>query len=414
MIFIHIDSNSFTDSTCTTVAGGDPQSWARRRKRHLNKHKQNNKFNKLSHGPSLSQLRSLDELKEEARRKEIELRLTPLDREQIQKAKAQGIKVNLSTAKRVPRYNRTKKESPWQLSKNEFSMKKPSKISVSPRSSSPLDEIDPLTKDSMLSKLDQNLLETEDILRDEMMSTPQPDDSNKDKDKLSEKSHSLEEDDGKINSLPESDLNPEKKNDTYELSYFLNRKPNVISESKKFERFSTNKIGLSSNALGSGVGIERLSSPSQNSQKSLKDEERYNILDVTVEELDNALLKELPQTNKGQNPPESFIEDKKDIELNTPCNFSSEVRIMESKIHEMVSNTARVALTSSNLDLNMAKNMLRKLKFETGHFYDTAILTKDIKRILLSYFYFVRLKDEKSRQELQGIIFTIDLTTKIF
>ena len=410
MIFIHIYSNPFTDSTCTTVAGGDPQSWARRRKRHLNKHKQNNKVNKLSHESSLSQLRSLDELKEEARSKEIQLILTPLDREQIQKAKAQGIKVNLSAAKRVPRHNRTKKDSPWQLSKNEFSMKKPSKISVSLRSSSPIDEIE----DSMLSKLDQNLLETEDILRDEMMSTPQPDDSNKDKDKLSEKSHSLEEDDGKIDSLPESDLNPEKKNDTYELSYFLNRKPNVISESKRFERFSTNKIGLSSNALGSGVGIERFSSPSQNSQKSLKDEERYNILDVTVEELDNALLKELPQTNKGHNQPESFIEDKKDIELNTPCNFSSEVRNMESKIHEMVSNTARVALTSSNLDLNMAKNMLRQLKSDTGHFYDTAILTKDIKRILLSYFYFVRLKDEKSRQELQGIIFTIDLNVNIF
>ena len=65
------------------------------------------------------------------------------------------------------------------------------------------------------------------------MSTPQPDDSNKDQDKLSEITHSLEKDEGKIDSLPESDLNPEKKNDTYELSYFLNRKPNVISESNK-------------------------------------------------------------------------------------------------------------------------------------------------------------------------------------
>ena len=77
-------------------------------------------------------------------------------------------------------------------------MKKPSKISVNPRSSSPFDEIDPLAENSMLSKLDQNLLETEDILRDEMMSTPQPDDSNKDQDKLSEITHSLEKDEGKI------------------------------------------------------------------------------------------------------------------------------------------------------------------------------------------------------------------------
>ena len=106
------------DSTATTVAGGDPQAWARRRKRRFNKHKQNRKSNK-GHGPNSSRTMTDEIVPEEPLCREIEIRLMPLDRDMIKKVKAQGIKVNLTRPKKKPRKYIPKKESPWQLSRHE-------------------------------------------------------------------------------------------------------------------------------------------------------------------------------------------------------------------------------------------------------------------------------------------------------
>ena len=130
------------------------------------------------------------------------------------------------------------------------------------------------------------------------------------------------------------------------------------------------------------------------------------IIDVTVEKLDNALLNELSQTaectdrlsmthsSEGNEPlpiPQKPVKD-----------FRSKVRTAEMEIHEKVARTARVSLTSSNLDLSMAKNMLSHLRSNQGYFYVPTIKTEYVQKVLLSYFYFVRLKDEESRHQLQG------------
>ena len=375
-------SYTFKDSTATTVAGGDPQSWARRRKRRFNKHKQK-KLSKHHHG-----LASSLGVEDGSMLNEIEIRLMPLDKEMIDRVKSQGIKVNLSRPKKVSRKHRPK-ESAWQLSKNEIGGKKLSRTDLS---HSLMDETDPLT-DNMLDEINQNVMETDDILHDEVTSTVVSEKSYRVKEKICEDTRSLQLSDRNINSVLESNLNF--KNDEHELSNTLNLEPSKILATKRVERL---------NSSNSGIDVERISPLNEDSSSSLTGVQTYNILDVTVEELDNALLKELPKKERHHNHLGKIIDTGKNVGVTqtTPYDFASEVRSAENEIHDMVSNTARVGLTSFNLDLNMAKNMLKQLKSENGHFYDTAIPTKSINRILLSYFYFVRLKDEKSCQELQG------------
>ena len=393
------------DSTATTVAGGDPQAWARRRKRRFNKHKHNRKLAKLNFGPNSSRMMDDEIVPEDPVLREIEIRLMPLDTNMIKKVKAQGIKVNLSRPKKTSRKYRPKKESPWQLSQYETIEKKPLNTNLS---SSLVDEVDPLT-DNFLSKLEENLMETEDMLHDEVISNNiQPVLSNKDSENKNENLLTFKLNVNKINSVSETNLNPETKLETYELKSFITSKPSDLSTAKKTKQLHTDNTALNSNKLEPGIGIERLNPPKQDSIKRPSGMERYDILDVTVEELDNALLKELPQAERGVNHSGKLIDEERGTQAKSPLDFSTEVRNMESEIHDIVSSTARVSLTSSNLDLGMAKNMLKQLSSEKGYFYEPSIRTKDINRILLSYFYFVRLKDEKSCRELQGKLFYIN------
>ena len=393
------------DSTATTVAGGNPQAWARRRKRRFNKHKHNRKLAKMSFGPISSRMMDDEIVSEDPVLREIEIRLMPLDTNMIKKVKAQGIKVNLSRPKKTSRKSRPKKESPWQLSQYETIEKKPLSTNLS---SSLVDEIDPLT-DNFLSKLEENLMETEDMLHDEVISNNiQPVLSNKESENKIENLLTFKLNVNKIDSVTQTSLNSETKLETYELKSFITSKPSDLSTAKNAKQLHTDNMTLSSNKLELGIGTERRNPTKQDSIKSPSGMDRYDILDVTVEELDNALLKELPQAERSVNHPGKLIDEERGIQVKSPLDFSTEVRNMESEIHNIVSSTARVSLTSSNLDLTMAKNMLKQLSSEKGYFYEPSIRTKDINRILLSYFYFVRLKDEKSCQELQGKLFYIN------
>ena len=126
------------------------------------------------------------------------------------------------------------------------------------------------------------------------------------------------------------------------------------------------------------------------------------IQSVTVQELDNALLKENSQTENFKNSLNMEGDEGLPIPQNTIQNFQSKVKNAEMEIHDIVGRTARVNLTSSNLNLSMAKNMLKQLQSDKGYFYSPAVKTEHVQRILLSYFYFVRLKDKESCQQLQG------------
>ena len=402
------DISILIDSTATTVAGGDPQAWARRRKRRFNKHKHNRKLAKMNFGHNSSRMMDDEIVPEDPVLREIEIRLMPLDTNMIKKVKAQGIKVNLSRPKKTSRKYRPKKESPWQLSQYETIEKKPLNTNLS---SSLVDEVDPLT-DNFLSKLEENLMESDDMLHDlhdEVISNNiQPVLSNKESENKNENLSTFKLNVNKINSIPERNLNPEAKLETYELKSFITSKPSDISIAKNTKKLHTEKTALNSNKPETGTGIERLNPSTQDSVKSPSGMERYDILDVTVEELDNALLKELPQVERGVSQPAKLVDNEKGLQVKSPIDFSSEVRNMESEIHDIVSSTARVSLTSSNLDLAMAKNMLKQLSSEKGYFYEPSIRTKDVNRVLLSYFYFVRLKDENSCRELQGKLFYIN------
>lgn len=140
--------------------------------------------------------------------------------------------------------------------------------------------------------------------------------------------------------------------------------------------------------------------------RSNKEHQDLEVIDVTVEKLDKALLNEISQTGQSTNRLSTTSSSEVGKTLPTPQNpvhdFRSEVRAAEMEIHDIVARTARVSLTSSNLDLSMAKNMLSHLRSNQGHFYVPTIKTEYVQRILLSYFYFVRLKDEESCQQLQG------------
>ena len=82
--------------------------------------------------------------------------------------------------------------------------------------------------------------------------------------------------------------------------------------------------------------------------------------------------------------------------------FQTQLRNAEKELHDMVQRTARISLTSSNLDLSMAKNLLKELKSDKGYFFSPEIKTEYVKKVLLSYFYFVRMKDAESCKELHG------------
>ena len=130
------------------------------------------------------------------------------------------------------------------------------------------------------------------------------------------------------------------------------------------------------------------------------------MIDITIEELDNALLGELSPTDQNKMPGSGACTSETNETTQGiaqgETDFLSEVRKEEQEIHAKVARTARVNLTSSNLNLAMARNMLNQLKSEKGYFYVPEIKSEQVQRVLLSYFYFVRLKDEDSCKQLQG------------
>ena len=132
------------------------------------------------------------------------------------------------------------------------------------------------------------------------------------------------------------------------------------------------------------------------------------IVDVTVEELDKAIEREISQNkrhdteNLPNNDSVKECDTTKEDSANIVPDFQTQLRNAEKELHDMVQRTARISLTSSNLDLSIAKNLLKELKSDKGYFFSPEIKTEYVKKVLLSYFYFVRMKDAESCKELHG------------
>ena len=146
-----------------------------------------------------------------------------------------------------------------------------------------------------------------------------------------------------------------------------------------------------------------------NRSNSLKShQQNSDVIDVTVEKLHKALLNEISNTNErlgekllAATPLGDKCANSSPIPPNHAQDFFNEVRATELEMHEIASRTARVSLTSANLDLATARNMLKQLKSDQGFFFVPNIKSEYVRKVLLSYFYFVRLKDEESCQQLQ-------------
>ena len=132
------------------------------------------------------------------------------------------------------------------------------------------------------------------------------------------------------------------------------------------------------------------------------------IVDVTVEELDKAIEREISQNkihdteNIPNNDNVKECDTTKENSVNIVPDFQTQLRNAEKELHDVVQRTARISLTSSNLDLSMAKNLLKELKSDKAYFFSPEIKTEYVKKVLLSYFYFVRMKDAETCKELHG------------
>ena len=429
------DNSSFSiDSDASTIVEGNLKSWARLRKKRRSMHKQRIESETSSSDGPQSPNSSMH-VPYASIHNELKIRLTPLNNEIVENAKAQGIKVNLamhdfrqhhisstSHAKNLCRDHKsveskelnnltevrghfiTDVEDEIQPCANENSAVK--------NKEELLMQIEPLkkelakrdNKDSELSARLQAELGAKKSNLDELQQiTHQIDSAAKESSTMnplqSNEQASKEIENSKIHFVNGNTTNEYYKAISKVRDFGLSEKAKKVKEETTTNKPLRKNGEIQGQSTGKIKSLQDISNEVSDEQKGIK------TVDVTVEELDKALLNEVSQkgTSSDRLPITSIPgTDKTHISQSPVDDFQSEVRAAEMQIHEIVSRTARVSLTSSNVNLSMAKNILNHLRSNKGYFYVPTIKTEYIQRILLSYFYFVRLKDEESCKQLQG------------